>query len=411
METVDGIGRAEALTGGAVTLTPAVAGQISEILANLGDMVHRGDAIVRLDTAVAAADLAEKEAQRDTLKAALELLAAEPRPEDRRGPELAVEQAKLGVEQAEAALNRLRPLHAQRNLGSPMVRHRAGAGAGSIAPRSGRSAIAAAVGWSAPEALAEAKARLTAAEQLLAVAQAQLQLHELCAPIDGVLDALHCHPGQAVAPATPLAEIVDSSRVYVTVWFPAATAERIKLEQAGTLRLDGSTSPAASEMVRAEPGEHVDAAKEAPDAKDAADAKHDATESKPLARVVSIGRVVDPQTGNLPVRLLVENSDSRLAIGQTVGVSIVVAEVPAALVVPQAAVFDVGEGPRVMVVREGKIAHLSPESAVPHGKWNVILGTDLKVGEPVVIDGGFNLPEGTAVKHDAEPATVAEAHP
>ena len=96
-ETVDGIGRSEALPSGLVTLTPAVQGHVEAIAANLGDTVHRGDLIVELDTTVAKADVAERQANRDTLKAAWDLLRADPRPEDRRGLEIGVEQAKAAT--------------------------------------------------------------------------------------------------------------------------------------------------------------------------------------------------------------------------------------------------------------------------------------------------------------------------
>jgi hypothetical protein len=61
-----------------------------------------------------------------------------------------------------------------------------------------------------------------------------------------------------------------------------------------------------------------------------------------------------------------------------------------------------------MVVREGKVVHLHPESAITHSSWTIISGTDLKPGEAVVVDGGFNVPENTSVKPSAGGAAVAE---
>ena len=72
--------------------------------------MKKGQPIVELDKAVAQADLAEKTATRDGLKASLALLKSLPRPEERRANELAVEQAKVAVEQAQAVADRLRPL-------------------------------------------------------------------------------------------------------------------------------------------------------------------------------------------------------------------------------------------------------------------------------------------------------------
>jgi multidrug efflux pump subunit AcrA (membrane-fusion protein) len=113
-ETVDALGRCEALPDHIATLTPAVEGHVHELLIAQGDSVRKGQPIVELDKAVAQADLAEKTATRDGLKASLALLKSLPRPEERRTNELAVEQAKVAVEQAQVAADRLRPLLAHR---------------------------------------------------------------------------------------------------------------------------------------------------------------------------------------------------------------------------------------------------------------------------------------------------------
>ena len=79
------------------------------------------------------------------------------------------------------------------------------------------------------------------------------------------------------------------------------------------------------------------------------------------------------------------------------------------LVVPSLALIDLGEGPLLLVVREGKVVHLHPTSVATHGTWTIVAGTDLEPGEPVVVQGGFNLPEGTPVEIEADPPSVAEA--
>jgi hypothetical protein len=77
------------------------------------------------------------------------------------------------------------------------------------------------------------------------------------------------------------------------------------------------------------------------------------------------------------------------------------------LQVPAAAVLDLGEGPVLYVVRDGKSAALHPKVGTPHAGWVEALGTDLKEGEPVIVEGGYNLPEATPVKLASEP-TAAE---
>ena len=91
-------------------------------------------------------------------------------------------------------------------------------------------------------------------------------------------------------------------------------------------------------------------------------------------KVAFVGRVADPQTGNLPIRVLVDNPQGRLTIGESVRVSIIVEERKEALQVPAVAVLDLGEGPVLNVVRDGKSVPLHPEVGTPHGGWVAGLG-------------------------------------
>ncbi len=56
-ETVDGLGRSEALPDHIATLTPAVEGHVHELLVTQGDTVKKGQPIVEFDKVVARADL------------------------------------------------------------------------------------------------------------------------------------------------------------------------------------------------------------------------------------------------------------------------------------------------------------------------------------------------------------------
>ena len=120
-ETIEGLGRTEAIPDHLATLTPAVEGHVEAILVEQGQAVKKGQPIVELDKSVAMADLAEKEATRDGLKASLTLLKSLPRPEERRSNELAIEQAKVAVVRAKATADRLRPLLARHEAADATV--------------------------------------------------------------------------------------------------------------------------------------------------------------------------------------------------------------------------------------------------------------------------------------------------
>ena len=101
IDTVEAMGRCEALPDHIAMLTPAVEGHVHELLVGQGDVVRKGQPIVEFDKAVAQADLAEKTATRNGLGASLALLKSLPRREERRVSELAVEQARVAVERSQ----------------------------------------------------------------------------------------------------------------------------------------------------------------------------------------------------------------------------------------------------------------------------------------------------------------------
>ena len=70
----------------------------------------------------------------------------------------------------------------------------------------------------------------------------------------------------------------------------------------------------------------------------------------------------------------------------------------AVLQVPVAAILDLGEGPVLSVVRDGKSVVLHPEVGTSHEGWVGVSGVDLKEGEPVIVEGGYNLPAETPVR-------------
>ena len=55
---------------------------------------------------------------------------------------------------------------------------------------------------------------------------------------------------------------------------------------------------------------------------------------------------------------------------------------------------------------------MHPKLGLKDEHWVVVSGTDLKPDEPVIVEGGYNLPEGTEVDaesaEEAKPAEVAK---
>lgn len=380
-EVIEGLGRTESIPDHLATLTPAVEGHVHELLAKQGETVKQGQPIVELDKSVALADLAEKEATRDGLKASLTLLKSLPRLEERKPSELAIEQAKVAVARAQAVADGLRSLLERHEASERQVFDAAQAvELALIQQRTAEATLRAMMIGPRPEAVAEAEAKIKTAEGLVEFSKAHLDFHTIRAPIAGVLDSLTCHPGQTISVGAMIGEVVDTRQVYATVWLSSHSSRSARVGQVS--RVDPADGPES----------------------DGAGIK---------GQVAYVGQVADPQTGNLPVYVLVENPGGRLTLGQTVRVTITVEERSDVLTVPVAAVVDQGEGPVLSVVRDGKTVALHPEVGSPHGGRVEITKTDLKEGELVIVEGGYNLPEGTAVEvapaKGADGAESAEA--
>ena len=95
VQTVEGLGRSEAIPAKLAMLDACCRGTCSRVRGQARRDGQEGPADRRVDQAVALADLAEKTATGDGLKASLALLKSVPRLEERRSNELAVEQAKV----------------------------------------------------------------------------------------------------------------------------------------------------------------------------------------------------------------------------------------------------------------------------------------------------------------------------
>ncbi len=180
-EVVEGLGRCEALPDRIATLAPAVEGHVHELLVAQGDMVKKGQTIVELDKVVAQADLAEKTATRDGLKASLALLKSLPRPEERRANELAVAQAKVAIERAKSLVEGIELLHKDGNLASKqqLFDARKAMEAAELQQQAAEANLSAMMIGPRPEAVAEAEGKIKTADGLVAFSQAHLDYHTI----------------------------------------------------------------------------------------------------------------------------------------------------------------------------------------------------------------------------------------
>jgi RND family efflux transporter MFP subunit len=370
--SITAIGRCEAMPELQAVLTPVIEGRVAQLCFKIGDKVQPGQAIIELDTTLAQADLAEKQAARDSLNSSLKALESRPRSEEQIAAKLAVEQADLAVQRADAQLKRLRPLRKQNEIPEAQVYEaEQSLKQAQLQKQTAEAQLKVLMLSPRQELIDEAKSKMRVADEAVRTAEIRIALHTIKAPIAGVLEHLACRIGQTVSVGTSLGEVTDPRQVLIVAWLPAKWRHAIEL---------GKTA-------------HVDLRSAAPDAKTMDDLRLSVT-----GRIAAIGPSADLQTGNIAIQIVVDNSNGKLLIGQTISVRISLESPLEAISVPVAAVHEEEEGPTLRVVRNGKAIVQHPNLGPSDMIWVAVSNTDLKPGELVIVTGGYNLPDGTSVQ-------------
>jgi HlyD family secretion protein len=178
-----------------------LAARVVEVKKRRGDRVTKGEPIVVLDAADLAARLAQAE-------------------------------ATLSAQRAQLAQASARVSTVARQAERAETLWKSGAGTQQLAE-------------DAKLTLAEAGEARNAAQGLFAQAQAAVQVARVAyrkarleAPFDGLLVEVYPDPGEQLAPAAPVFEIIDDSRLHVEAPIDEADIGKVKVGQPATLKLD-----------------------------------------------------------------------------------------------------------------------------------------------------------------------------
>jgi len=126
------------------------------------------------------------------------------------------------------------------------------------------------------------------------------------------------------------------------------------------------------------------------------------------AKVIFVRPAVDPETGNVLVRLSLA-AHSGLLPGQFVRVRVVVSEHEGVLAVPLESVFTDGEGRSTLSVVDGDSAHQHiVKIGIVDGNMVEVSGEGLTEGGTVVTTGSYALPEHTKIRRLAPVPGVNE---
>jgi multidrug efflux system membrane fusion protein len=124
-----------------------------------------------------------------------------------------------------------------------------------------------------------------------------------------------------------------------------------------------------------------------------------------------IENTVDPNTGTVTGKAKIANASEGLWPGQFVKAEIVLGVENDALAIPAAAVQLGPQGAYVFVIKDGKIAELRNVAVKRTQGGESIVGSGLKPGEAVVVDGQLRLVNGAPVSIRPAQAEVPPAAP
>lgn len=272
------------------------------------------------------------------------------------------ETATAALQRAEAALARA-STHAERL--EPLVR----------ADAISRQVYDDAVSQRQQAAADVAQARATLSRRRL-----DLKFATVESPISGRIDQAYVTEGALVASGdnTPMARVQQIDQVYVDVRRPAAS-------------LDALHEAMAAQSSR-ESGLPVSVL------------RSDGSPYDVSGRILFSGINVDTGTGDLLLRVLVDNPHKHLLPGMFVRARVPRASYPNALAVPQQAVIRIDGKPHVWAVDADAKAHLVAVTLGELIDRQYRIAAGLRAGQQVVVTGMERLAEGVQVELQAPPA-------
>jgi RND family efflux transporter MFP subunit len=218
------------------------------------------------------------------------------------------------------------------------------------------------------------KAEVQAAKAAVGEAQAQLDLHRVKAPFDGVITMRRVDPGDWVNPGQPLVDMTAQSDLEIVVDGPASLFGKVKNGDEATLLGQGEMRAVVVGVVPA---------------------------LDPLSRTLRIRLAPKPE----PLGADAVKADApppplplTLLPGSAVDVRFSVALSDTGVLVPRDALVKDARGSRVVRIDEGKAKTIPVQVVVMSRDQALIQGESIKAGDQVVIRGNERLRDGQAVR-------------
>jgi RND family efflux transporter MFP subunit len=163
------------------------------------------------------------------------------------------------------------------------------------------------------------QAKMDSGKAELKALEEQIDLLTLRSPVSGHLGMIQVVPGQTIAAGALVAEVVDLEEVDVLCWVPPNLIDRFKLNQPAQLEIED----------------------------------HEAKSSL-IGKVIYIGPVANPDTGNFPTKVRFANPEEKIRGNAVVHISVLTKAVEKRWCIPLEALMEDDDPPGVVIVETKK---------------------------------------------------------
>lgn len=205
-----------------------------------------------------------------------------------------------------------------------------------------------------------ANADYKSAQAKVQLVQAQLSKTTIRAPFSGKIGLRSISKGSYISPSTLIANLVNTAQLKITFSIPEKYAQTMKVNQTLTFTTSGS-----KEVYK--------------------------------AKIYAIEPTIETESRTLKIRAITENSDGKLIPGTFANVSLPLAKLGNALLVPTEALIPIQNGKKIFVSENGQAKEIIVETGARTDK-DILIIAGLKAGDTILTSGVMTLKNGSPVK-------------
>ncbi|WP_432671076.1 efflux RND transporter periplasmic adaptor subunit [Flavobacterium sp. SM2513] len=205
-----------------------------------------------------------------------------------------------------------------------------------------------------------ATADFKSAQAQVQLIQAQLSKTTIRAPFSGKIGLRSISKGSYISPTTLIAKLVNTAQLKITFSIPEKYAQTIKANQTLTFTTSGSKEVYNAKIYAIEPS-------------------------------------IETESRTLKIRAITENKDGKLIPGTFANVSLPLAKLQNALLVPTEALIPIQNGKKIFVSVNGKAKEIIVETGARTDK-DILITSGLKAGDTILTSGVMSLKNDSPVK-------------